>query len=412
MDKKALRIIIIGHVDHGKSTLIGRLLLDTNSLPKETVQELKRISKELGKDTELAYITDQLKEEREKNITIDTTQIFFHTKKRSYVIIDAPGHVEFLKNMISGATMAEVAVLVVDTREGIMEQTRRHAYIIHMLGIKKVIVLFNKMDLIGYDSNRFNEVEAELQTFFESIAVNPSFMIPISAWEGENVSRKSAKLSWSKAPCFLDALESLTVSRQNDRKPLRFPVQDVYEIDGEEIIVERIASGEIARGQEVVIMPGLKGDAVKSIRIFGECDRKKASEGESIGLVLSKRGQAGRGDVMAEKGNQPEISTELKGNLFWMSEEPLIPSAPVTIRLATQEIRCSAISIDGRINSSTLEPIESGACELRLNEAASVTFRADAPIVSERFAFIEELGRFVIEKQFQVMGAGIITGSR
>ncbi|MHC9538713.1 MAG: GTP-binding protein [Vulcanimicrobiota bacterium] len=411
MTKKALKIIIIGHVDHGKSTLIGRLLLDTNSLPRETMSDLKRVSRELGRDTELAYITDQLKEERERNITIDTTQIFFSTKKRSYVIIDAPGHVEFLKNMISGATMAEVAILVVDAREGIMEQTRRHAYIIDMLGMEKVIVLFNKMDLVQYDRKRFEEVSAELLTFFQNLSVKPSFMIPISAWEGENVSRKSGKLSWSKAPFFLDALESLTLTRLSEKKPLRLPVQDIYEIDGEEVIVGRVASGEIRQGQEIVLLPNLAGATVKSVRIFGDSSKKSALEGENIGLTVDRTGLVKRGHVIVERENQPEPTISLKGNLFWMSEEPLKLTAPVTLRLATQEVLCCAVKIENRINSSTLEVLEREAGELQLNEAGAVTFETDTPVVAERFSFIEELGRFVIEKQFQVQGAGIITGS-
>ncbi len=411
MITKTLKIIIIGHVDHGKSTLIGRLLLDTSSLPRETMSDLRRISRELGRDTELAYITDQLKEERERNITIDTTQIFFATRKRNYVIIDAPGHVEFLKNMISGATMAEVAILVVDTREGVMEQTRRHAYIIDMLGIEKVVVLFNKMDLIQYDRKRFEDVQAELLAFFDNLTVKPAFMIPISAWEGENISRKSTKLAWSMTPCFLDALESLTLSVHTEKKPLRLPVQDIYEMDGEEIIVGRVASGEIRQGQEAVILPLLTGTTVKSLRIFGDFNKKSALEGENIGLTLEKTGLAKRGHIIADNENQPEPTLSLRGNLFWMSGESLMLNTPVTLRIATQEVRCRAAKIEGRINSSTLELLENEAGELRLNEAAVVTFKTEVPVVAERFSFIEELGRFAIEKQFQVRGAGIITGT-
>ena len=177
MGKDSLRIVIVGHVDHGKSTLIGRLLLDTNSLPKEKITEIKKISKELGKDTEMAYVVDQLKEERERNITIDTTQIFFNTRKRNYIIIDAPGHLEFIKNMITGASMAEAAILIVDVKEGVREQTRRHSYILNMLGIKEVMVVFNKMDLIGYEQERYNKVKDEIVEFLHSLKITPFFKL-------------------------------------------------------------------------------------------------------------------------------------------------------------------------------------------------------------------------------------------
>ncbi|MDQ7821826.1 MAG: GTP-binding protein [Candidatus Eremiobacteraeota bacterium] len=408
MKRKTLKIIIIGHVDHGKSTLIGRLLLDTNSLPKETVAELKKISRELGRDTELAYLTDQLKEEREQRITIDTTQIFFKTPKRDYVIIDVPGHVEFLKNMISGATLAEVAVLIVDTNEGIMEQTRRHAYIIKLLGIERVIVLFNKMDLVGYDRARFEAVRRELLQFLENLAIVNPIAIPVSAWKGDNISKPSRAMAWYEGLPFLAALESVESGEKKAGRYFRFPVQDVYERLGERVMVGRIASGTVREGDRVLRLPEGTAAMVKKIAVY-PATKPSADEGESVGIIAPEAPGAKRGDVLGDINDPPLVTTSFTGNVFWMSQEPLEADKPVTLLLATQEATCRPISIEKRINSSTLEVIEEHARKLEMNEAAIVKFAAESPLVVELFSHVEELGRFVIEKDYTVMGAGIVT---
>jgi sulfate adenylyltransferase large subunit len=409
MAKETLKIVIVGHVDHGKSTMIGRLLLDTNSLPKEKLAEIRKISKELGKDTELAYLTDQLKEERERNITIDTTQIFFKTRKRDYVIIDAPGHVEFLKNMITGATQAEAAVLIVDVNEGMMEQTGRHAYLISMLGIDKVIIVFNKMDVVGYKEERFNSVKNKLTQFMQELGVTPTFMIPISAREGDNISRKSTAMSWYKGPILLHALDSLRLRAKVEQRPLRFPVQDVYEVDTKRILVGKVVSGLIEVGQDVVFLPSLRKTKVKSIEVF-EKEKKSAAAEENIGMTLNESmPEMQRGEVIVHEKDQPQPTDRFEGNIFWMVEEPLKLNNPVTLRCATQEVTCAVEQIKKRINSSTLEVIEENARELGLNEAGTVVFKAERPIVVEKYSFIDELGRFVIERDYQTQGAGIIS---
>lgn len=406
--KNTLKVIFIGHVDHGKSTLIGRLLLETNSLPKGKIAEIKRISKELGKDTELAYLADQLKEEREQNITIDTTQLFFKIQKRNYCIIDAPGHVKFIKNMITGATLAEAAVLIVDVREGVMEQTCRHAYLINMLGLNRVIVVFNKMDLIGYKPERFNEVKRELLKFLEDLKIKPSFVIPVSAGEGINVSKKSRKTNWYKGPTLLKALGSFKINTKAAKKPLRFPIQDIYKIEDEKIILGRIASGVIKQGQKAVLLPRFKSVTIKAIKVFGE-RKTTAKQGENIGVTLKEPLSIKRGEVIVAKRNLPQLTDCFKGNIFWMSEEPLQLNKSLILRCATQKVGCVAEKIEKRINSSTLEIIEENAGELKLNETGVVTFKTEKPIVVEKFSFIGELGRFVIEKECNLQGVGIIT---
>ena len=407
MKKDTLKIVMVGHVDHGKSTLIGRLLYDTNSLPKEQIAEIKKISKELGKDTELAYLTDQLREERERNVTIDTTQIFFKTPKRDYVIIDAPGHVEFVKNMISGASLAEAAVLIIDVNEGVKEQTRRHSYIISMLGLDKIIVVANKMDLLDYKKERFDEVKSELLGFLENVKVKPSFVIPVSAREGVNISRKSKKMRWYGGPTFLDALDSFSLSKRSTDERLIFPIQDVYELDSEKIIVGRVASGMIKQGQKVVLLPTTSDATIKAIKVFQE-KRTTARVGESIGLTLEEPLSVNRGEVLVEKENPPAPVDRFKGNIFWMSSEPLRVNKKITLRCATQEVGCAAEKIERRIDSSTLELIEENAMELRQNEAGIAIFKTERPILVERFPLVEELGRFVIEREYDLQGAGIV----
>ncbi len=407
MKNKTRKIVIVGHVDHGKSTLIGRILLDTGSLPKDKMAELKRISKELGGESGLAYLTDQLKEERENNITIDTTQIFFKSRKRDYCIIDAPGHVEFLKNMITGASLAEAAVLIVDAKEGAMEQTYRHAYLIKFLGIDRIVVAVNKMDLAGYDKDRFEDLKDGLLRFLKGLKMQPDFFIPMSAKQGVNISRRPLEMSWYKGPSLLQALDSVKLVTKALDKPLRFPVQDVYNVDSERIIAGRVCSGVVREGQEVLLLPASTRARIKKIKVFHGY-KKIASQGESIGFILEEPVDVNRGDIIVQKEDLPEAVDSFKGNVFWMSDEPLEINKPVTLRCATQEVEGIAEGIEKRVNSSTLETIEEDAGEVRMNEAALVSFRTRQPVIVERFSFIEELGRFTIESGDDLKGAGIL----
>lgn len=404
--KEKLKLVIIGHVDHGKSTLIGRLLLDTNSLPKEKLNELKKISEELGKETELAYLSDQLKEEREQNKTIDTTQVFFKSRNRDYVIIDAPGHTEFIKNMLTGATLAQAAVLIVDVKEGIMEQTRRHAYLVKMLGMENVIVVFNKMDLVGYDIKRFEEIRNEFISFLSNLGIKPIFTIPISARTGLNILKRSSLTPWYKGPSLLGALDLLSVSKKNKDKPLRFCVQDVYAVAEEQVVVGKVISGEIRQGQEVLVLPMVAGAEVKNIKKFLN-NINKAQEGECVGLVFKINPGINRGDIIVQKENPPEVRRYFEAHIFWMSDEPLFINDELTLRCSTQEIVCIVEKINNRINSSTLEIVEVNARELKMTEAATVIFKADAPIVLEKLSYIEDLGRFTLERGGNPQGIGV-----
>ncbi len=408
MAKEIVAISIIGHVDHGKSTLIGRLILDTGSLPDGRMAELKKIARELGKDTELAYFTDQLIEEREEDRTIDTTQAYFKTRKRNYVIIDVPGHVEFINNMITGATHTDTTFLIIDVRAGIEEQTRRHIYIANMLGIRSEFVVFNKMDLADYSEAKFLKLKNEFLALSSSLGMPPSFIIPVSAKDGENITRRSAKMRWYKGPCLVDAFDSLKISRGASKKPLRFPVQDVYTVDGEKIAVGKIASGTIRREQGITISPGFQKARVTAIKTFGKTLRE-ASAGENVGLVLDNMDLIRRGMVLSGERSQPAPTDHFRASIFWMSDKPLETGKPLTLRCATQEVECVARDIEERIDSSTFKTIERGGTTLGLNEVGVVTFNTKKPVIVEKFGFIEELGRFIIESGHELRAAGIIT---
>ncbi len=407
MDKK-LRFVIVGHIDHGKSTLIGRLLYDTNSLPEEAMEEIKKAGEMLGRKVEFAHIMDHLSEEREKGITIDTAQTFFKNKGKEYVIIDAPGHKEFLKNMITGASQAEAAILMLDVNEGIMEQTKRHAYILNLLGIKQVVVAMNKMDLVNYSEEKFKKVRDELTKFLESINVKPTYFIPISAFNGENIVKKSENMKFYGGPTILEALDSFHKKKDREDSKLIFPVQDVYEIDGKRIIVGKVECGKISKGDSLVALPSKHDITVNTIEKFLE-NSDSASAGESIGITASGDDGIKRGSVISGKVNPPRIKREFSANVFWMSPKKVMKGEKLIMQIATREVNCEIEKISRRINSSTLEIIGSDADRLEETEVGEVVIKTESPVAIESFNDVEELGRFVLIKNQDISGGGIIT---
>jgi sulfate adenylyltransferase subunit 1 (EFTu-like GTPase family) len=333
--------------------------------------------------------------------------MFFHTKKRRYVIIDTPGHVEFLKNMLTGASQADVAVLIVDANEGIMEQTRRHAYLLDMLGLKKVLVIMNKLDLFGYDRLRFEKIRQELIGFLESINIIPLHVIPISAKKGENITKISKNTDWYTGPAFLEALDSVDISDGAGlKRPLRYPVQDVYKRRGKRIAVGRIESGNIKKDDKILILPSRKEDVVTSIEVF-EGERKKAAEGESIGITLKEAGLK-RGEVVCNRKYLPKVEKDIEATIFWIDQEPFNIKNELTLKCATQEVACRIDVIKRRINSSTLEELDKTAGQILHSESAEVVIKTQAQLIVDDFKEVKELGRFILERRFDVVGAGII----
>jgi len=402
-----MNIVIVGHVDHGKSTLIGRLLYDTRSLPPDKFEEVKNTCKSLGKDMEFGFILDHLQEEREQGITIDTCQIFFKTPKRNYVIIDAPGHVEFIKNMITGASQAEAAILIIDAKEGVKEQTKRHAYILGMLGLKQIIVLINKMDLVDYKEKRFNEVKDNLIKFLQNLKLKPSYIVPIIAKDGDNIAKRSDKMDWYKGKTFLECLDGFEVMKKNYEKALRFPIQDVYKIDGNRIFAGRVESGTIKNGDEITILPTNTKTKVKSVEKFLK-NSTKAGAGESIGITTEDQLFIERGNVISHPNNLPKVTDKIKANVFWMSKKDFNINEMITLKLATQEVSAKIEKIEKKINSATLEEIKQDKNTLKNNEVGTMIIKT-LPIVVDDFNYVPELGRFVFEKDMITSAGGIIT---
>ncbi len=409
MDDETLKFVIVGHIDHGKSTLIGRLLFDTGSLNEDKINEIKEICESLGKDFEFGYVMDHLEEERMQSITIDTAQTFFNTEKRNYVIIDAPGHVEFIKNMITGASQAEASILIVDAEEGVKEQTKRHAYILSMLGLDQIIVVINKMDLVGYKKDRFDEVKKDILDFLVGLNIKPSYVIPISAKVGDFVFNRSDEMKWYDGPTVLESLDTFKSKEVAVDGPLRFVVQDVYNFE-KRIIVGRVESGILRRGDRIRVFPSGEETSVKGIEEYLKEDVKDAEAKKCTGMTTEDKLFLDRGDVVARCSDDklPIITDMVSANLFWMDKVPLKRGEYISFRCATQEVPCEVVKINKTIDSSTLELIREDAGEIKNREVADVILKTAKPVVLENFNEIQELGRFVLSRE-DICGGGIIT---
>ncbi len=401
-----LKFVIVGHVDHGKSTLIGRLLYDTGSLPEGKIEEIKALCESMGRELEFGYIMDNLEEERDQNITIDTAQIFFKTKRREYTIIDAPGHVEFVKNMITGASQAEAAILIVDADEGVKEQTRRHSYILSMLGLKQIIVVINKMDLVGYSKERFDEVNKELAEFLGKVNIKPMYLIPISAKKGDFIANRSGNMDWYSGPTVLEALDTFKPHVSKDSLPLIFSVQDVYKPD-KRIIVGRVETGTLRKGDEIIILPSGEKTSIESIEEFLRENISEAETGRATGFVSKDKVFVDRGNIICKQEFIPKIKDKFKAHLFWMDKEPLKKGERLMLKCSTQQVVCEVEEFSRIIDSSTLQVIDRND-ELRNREVADVVIKTDKPVIVENFNDVEELGRFVLER-LNTCAGGIIT---
>ncbi|MBW2985813.1 GTP-binding protein [Candidatus Woesearchaeota archaeon] len=408
-EQEHFKFAIVGHVDHGKSTLIGRLFYDTGSLPEGKMEELKKTCDELGKDIEFGFIMDHLQEEREQGVTIDTAQAFFKTDKRHYVIIDAPGHKEFTKNMITGASQAEAALLIVDADEGVQEQTKRHAYILSMLGLKQVIVVMNKMDLVEYKEERFKEVEKNLLEFLGSLNIKPSYIIPISAKLGDNIAKKSENMSWYTGKTVLEALDTFESLASLSNAPLRYPIQDVYKFDDKRILAGRVEAGILKKGNRLLFLPSNKESTITTIEdMNGEVESVEA--GKSTGITIEHPLFVERGEIACDPdAEKPTVTTRFRGKVFWMSKLPFNKSEKITLKCATQEVECVMEKIEKKLDSSTLAVLEEDASEIKEWEVGEIVFKTEAPVVIEDFNETPELGRFVLVKGEDVCAGGIVT---
>ncbi|HKQ37853.1 MAG TPA: adenylyl-sulfate kinase [Verrucomicrobiae bacterium] len=405
-----LKIVIVGHVDHGKSTFVGRLFHDTGSLAEGKLEQLQKVAERRGVPFEWANLMDALQSERDQNITIDTAQIWFHTKKRQYVIIDAPGHKEFLKNMVTGAANAEAALLLIDAAEGVQEQSRRHGFLLNLLGIRQIAVLVNKMDLHNYSQERFDQIEREFRAFLKTVGLEPKIFIPIAAKHGDNIANLSANMPRWKGPTVVQTLDEFKISELPKDQPLRFPIQDVYRFDERRILAGRVESGTLRVGDRLLFSPGNKVSTVKSIERWQAASRESASAGESIGVTLTEQIFVERGSVATLETEQPYALTKIRARMFWLGRAPFKTGKTYKIKLATQEAECQIDSLEKVIDASTLKNISRPESDqfVGRHEVAELYIRAKRPIAFDLHTDIVALGRFVIVDGFEVCGGGIV----
>ncbi len=409
ISSRLLRLVIVGHVDHGKSTLVGRLLSDTDSLPEGKLNFVRDICKQQGKDFEFAFLLDALQEEQEQGITIDTSQIFFSTAKRKYVIIDAPGHKEFLKNMVTGAAAAESALLLIDANEGVQEQSRRHGYLLKLLGLTQVAVVINKMDLVDYDEKAYTRIKSEYTGFLDSLGIKAREFIPVAAKLGVNIAARKNEMPWYKGLTVLAMLDQFEKKVLPDHLPLRLPVQDVYKFDGRRIVAGRVESGKMKTGDRVIFSPSNKQAVINSIEAWSVPEKPVAAvASQSIGFTLDEQIFVERGDMCTLMDQLPIVSTTFDANVFWMGKQNLEKGRKFVIKLNTQEVECEVLAFKKAIDASTLKTLPDQNFIAR-NDVAELTLKTRTPVAFDLFGSIATTGRFVLVDGYDVCGGGIIT---
>lgn len=407
--RESLTIVIVGHVDHGKSTLLGRLYADTKSIPDGKLEKVQAICQQQGKEFEYSFLFDAFLEEQEQGVTIDTARTFFTWDARQYIIIDAPGHREFLKNMISGAARAEAALLVIDALEGVKEQSKKHGYLLSLLGVKQVAVIVNKMDLVGYRQDVFAGIEKEYREFLSRLKVEPERVVPVSARHGDNIASRSARTAWYEGPTVLETLGLFKKETAPTEQPLRFPVQDVYKFDARRIIAGRITAGRLKAGDRLVFSPSNKTANVRTVEAFNlEKPPTEAQAGESVGITLDEQIFVERGEIASNQDTIPLVSTAFRANVFWLGRRPLEQGRKYQLRLATREVACEVAAFHRIMDAVDLDQRQGGTVVHR-NNVAELTIRTKAPLAFDPSGAFEATGRFVIVDEYDIAGGGIIT---
>ncbi len=402
-----VRIVIVGHVDHGKSTLVGRLLHETGSLPEGKLEMLKAVSARRGMPFEWSFLLDALQTERDQGITIDTTQIRFRTRSRDVVLIDAPGHAEFLRNMITGASQADGAVLIIDALEGVRDQTRRHGYLLHLLGIRQVAVVVNKMDRVDFSAARFKEISEEISAHLTGLGVTPSAVIPISARDGDGVAVHTPRIGWYRGPTVVDALDALEPARPAEALALRLPVQAIYKFDDRRIVAGRIESGSLSAGDEIVIMPAGKIAKIKSVESWPLTPATgRQTAGRSVGITLDRELFVERGDIIAHAGASPRDTRRIRARIFWLHDKPLAKGEQILVRLGTRETRANVVAIEKAVDPGELSNEETQS--IARNHVGEIDISLAQPIAADAYADNPRTGRLVIEVNGRIAGGGLV----
>ncbi len=407
MPREQLRIVIVGHVDHGKSTLVGRLFHDTGSLPDGKLEAITAMCERRGMDFEWAFLMDSFQSERDQGITIDTSQIWFRTAKRDYVIIDAPGHREFIKNMITGASSADAALLLIDASQGVQQQSRFHGFLLDLLGIRQVAVLVNKMDLVENSEARFTEIREEYTRYMAGLGVSAEQYIPISARDGHNIVERSAATRWYAGPTLVETLDAFRTAQRQVDLPLRLPIQDVYKFDERRILVGRIESGSLAVGDEILFSPSNKRSRIASIEAWHvAAPPREAHAGQSIGITLEEQLFIERGEV-ASHADAPPIETNVfRGRLFWLGREPLVEGARYQLRLGSLAVEAAVQQIERVFDIDDLSRREGR--EVPRHGVADVILRTRQLIAVDEAAQLPRSGRFALSDGHNIVAGGLI----
>tara|TARA_R110000772_G_scaffold41808_1_gene97463 strand:+ start:37965 stop:39860 length:1896 start_codon:yes stop_codon:yes gene_type:complete len=411
--KPVVKIVFAGHVDHGKSTLLGRLLTDLGALPEGKMEAVAESCKRRGVVFEWAFLLDALRAERDQGITIDSTQVQAETATRRFVFIDAPGHHEFIKNMVTGAAQADAAVLLVDAKDGLQAETQRHAFLLGILGIRDVIVAVTKMDLVGYDQARFDDLAGQVTAHLVSLGFDAGRIkaIPVAARDGENILTRGAAMPWYSGPALIQHLDVLipgTAAADAAAAPLRFIVQGVYKFDERRILAGRILSGSLAVGDEIQFSPGNRRGRVKSIETWPTPTDSptRAETGESVGITLDQQSFIERGAVGAHPATPPHLINALRGRIVWFGAEPLTPGTRYKMKLNASEHLCIAETIEHVLDTGDLS--KSASAMVSRNQIADVVFRARGHMAADAHGEAPQTGRFVLVADHRIVGCGLI----
>jgi len=411
--KPHLNLVTIGHVDHGKSTLVGRLLYDSGAIREEEMRKLKDIAKELGKETfEFAFVMDRVKEERERGVTIDIMHQRFDTNKYYFTIIDAPGHRDFIKNMITGTSQADGAILVCSAKEGVQEQTKEHTWLSKIFGVQQIVVAINKMDSVGYDEKKFNETKEAMTKLLKGVGhkVENILFIPLSGYQGDNVVKKSDKMPWYKGPTLVEALDTFQVPKTSTDKPLRLPIQDVYSITGVGTVpVGRVETGVIRTGDKIIFMPSKVIGEVKSIEMHHETVTE-AKPGDNIGFNVRgvTKKDIKRGDVVSRTDTPPKPVKEFTAQIIVLNHPSVLTKGYTPVfHVHTAQVACTITEIVKQIDPKTGGTVKEHPDFIKTGDAAIIKVRPTKPLVIEKQSEFPELARFAVRDMGMTVAAGI-----
>lgn len=406
-----MALVVAGHVDHGKSTLVGRLLMDTGNVPEGKLEAIRLTCDRQGRPFESAFLLDALKDEQAQGITIERTRCFLRTRRRDYLILDAPGHVEFIRNMVTGAAQADAALLVIDALEGVRENSFRHGFLLSMIGVSQIAVCVNKMDAVGYGKNAFEAIRERYSAFLLSAGIVPAGFIPVSAREGGNVVSRCSRMTWYGGATVLDQMHRFCLPPERSRRVFRMPVQDVYRIgngaSGRRLVVGRIESGTVRPGDRIVLAPSGKTATIRSLQRFQSPPLPAAVAGECVGVDLEEHVYVRRGEVMAHEACPPVVADRLRADVLWLGCVPLGIGQSLLLKIGNMETTAVVEAILRRMDPATLET-SAGGGEIERHQVAECLIRLRRLIACDPHDLIPETGRFVLVSRYGITGGGIV----